>query len=107
MCAGIYYKTLNVNHDATYEELRRAYKKLALKWHPDKNQDVSKEESEAKFKQIYEAYNFLSDPNKREIYDSYGDVEDEESKLMCSLEELYNGCTKKIIVESTVCDQFG
>uniref|UniRef100_A0A0D6R8S1 J domain-containing protein n=1 Tax=Araucaria cunninghamii TaxID=56994 RepID=A0A0D6R8S1_ARACU len=67
-----YYNTLNVNKNATEEDLKRAYRKLAMKWHPDKNPN-NKKEAEAKFKQISEAYDVLSDPQKRAIYDQYGE----------------------------------
>ncbi|KAJ3098850.1 hypothetical protein HDU96_010925 [Phlyctochytrium bullatum] len=52
--------------------LQKAYKKLALKWHPDRNRD-KKELSEKKFKELAEAYEVLSDPNKRQIYDQFGE----------------------------------
>lgn len=59
-----YYKILGVPEDATADQIRKAYKKLAIKWHPDKNQD-NKEEAEEKFKEINEAYTVLSDPEKK------------------------------------------
>ena len=66
-----YYTTLNVlNESATAEDLRKAYRKLALEFHPDKNKSPGAEE---KFKEISEAYEVLSDPEKREIYDKYGE----------------------------------
>ncbi|XP_042496559.1 dnaJ homolog subfamily B member 4-like [Macadamia integrifolia] len=68
-----YYNILKVNRNATDEDLKKAYKRLAMKWHPDKNPDVKKREAEAKFKQISEAYDVLSDPQKRQIYDAYGE----------------------------------
>ena len=52
-------------------EIKKAYRKLALKWHPDKNPD-NKEAAEEKFKQIAEAYDVLSHKEKRDIYDKYG-----------------------------------
>lgn len=67
-----YYNTLKVGRDATEEDLKKAYKRLAMKWHPDKN-SVNKNEAEAKFKQISEAYDVLSDAQKRQIYDLYGE----------------------------------
>ncbi|XP_069110987.1 dnaJ homolog subfamily B member 6-like isoform X3 [Argopecten irradians] len=66
-----YYKVLGVPKEATVAELKKAYRKLALKWHPDKNPD-RKEEAEKKFKEISEAYEVLSDQEKRGIYDKYG-----------------------------------
>ncbi|CAF2102572.1 unnamed protein product [Brassica rapa] len=67
-----YYKVLQVDRNAKDEDLKKAYRKLAMKWHPDKNPN-SKKEAEAKFKQISEAYDVLSDPQKRAIYDQYGE----------------------------------
>eukprot|EP00249_Psilotum_nudum_P014744 c24979_g2_i1 orf=285-929(+) len=67
-----YYNILKVGRDATDEDLKKAYRKLAMKWHPDKNPN-SKKEAEAKFKGISEAYEALSDPQKRAIYDQYGE----------------------------------
>jgi len=60
-----------VKPDATESEIKKAFYKLAQKWHPDKNPD-NKEEAEEKFKEINEAYEVLSDKNKRETYDRYG-----------------------------------
>lgn len=67
-----YYKILQVDKSAKDEDLKKAYRKLAMKWHPDKNPN-NKKEAEAKFKQISEAYEVLSDPQKRAIYDQYGE----------------------------------
>ncbi|XP_027338556.1 dnaJ homolog subfamily B member 13-like isoform X2 [Abrus precatorius] len=67
-----YYKILQVDKNATDEELKKAYRKLAMKWHPDKN-PTNKKEAETKFKQISEAYEVLNDPQKRAIYDQYGE----------------------------------
>lgn len=67
-----YYKLLQVDKNATDDDLKKAYRKLAMKWHPDKN-PTNKKEAEAKFKQISEAYEVLSDPQKRAIYDQYGE----------------------------------
>ena len=67
-----YYDILGVNKNASEEEIKKAYKKLAIKWHPDKNMN-NKEEANVKFKEISEAYQTLSDPSKREIYDNYGE----------------------------------
>lgn len=66
-----YYKILRVSKTATVDEIKRAYKKLALKWHPDKNPNNTAE-ANRKFREISEAYEVLSDPNKRKMYDQYG-----------------------------------
>ncbi|KAL8227531.1 hypothetical protein R6Q57_015115 [Mikania cordata] len=66
-----YYNTLKVNRSVSDEDLKKAYKKLAMKWHPDKN--IDDKLAESKFKQISEAYYVLSDPKKRQIYDLYGE----------------------------------
>ncbi|KAK9267641.1 hypothetical protein L1049_010072 [Liquidambar formosana] len=67
-----YYKILQVDKNAKDEDLKKSYRKLAMKWHPDKNPN-NKKEAEAKFKQISEAYEVLSDPQKKAIYDQYGE----------------------------------
>lgn len=66
-----YYEILGVKKDASSTELKSAYRKQALKWHPDKNPD-KKEEAEKKFKEINEAYQVLSDAKKRQAYDQFG-----------------------------------
>ena len=66
-----YYEILGVSKEATPEEIRKAYKRLALKWHPDKHVD-DKKEAEEKFKEIAEAYSVLSDPDKKREYDTGG-----------------------------------
>lgn len=161
-----YYEVLKVKRDATEEDLKKAYKRLAMKYHPDKN-PINEKEAEARFKLVSEAYDVLSDPNRRQIYDLYGDealkfVEfppspssadsssrfrfdaDDifaeflagsggvsgtgnrngggngevrrqksrkapaiETKLVCSLEELYKGTRKKMTVSRMVFDDFG
>lgn len=65
-----YYKVLGVSKEAASDEIKKAYRKLALKYHPDKNS--GNKEYEAKFKEISEAYAVLSDPEKRRQYDTYG-----------------------------------
>lgn len=65
-----YYKILGIEKTASAAEIKKAYRKLALKYHPDKNPD--NKEAEDKFKQISEAYAVLSDEKKRQQYDTYG-----------------------------------
>ncbi|EYU28012.1 hypothetical protein ABFS82_13G103500 [Erythranthe guttata] len=67
-----YYKVLQVDRNANDDDLKKSYRKLAMKWHPDKNPN-NKKDAEAKFKQISEAYEVLSDPQKRAVYDQYGE----------------------------------
>ena len=65
------YKTLGVSKDADEATIKKSYRKLALKYHPDRNKD-NKEESEKKFKEISKAYEVLSDAKKRKTYDTFG-----------------------------------
>src|SRR5574341_951267 len=65
-----YYEVLGVNRDADEEAVKKAYRKLAMKWHPDRNPDNPK--AEEHFKEAKEAYEVLTDPQKRAAYDRYG-----------------------------------
>ncbi|KAM4643869.1 dnaJ homolog subfamily B member 1 isoform 2-T2 [Amazona ochrocephala] len=65
-----YYRTLGLSRGASSDDVRRAYRRQALRFHPDKNKEPGAEE---RFKEVAEAYDVLSDPKKREIFDKYGE----------------------------------
>lgn len=66
-----FYEVLKVNRTASVEEIKAAYRKAAMQWHPDRNPD-NKQEAEVRFRECTEAYSVLSDAQKRQIYDTYG-----------------------------------
>jgi molecular chaperone DnaJ len=66
-----YYKIMGVQRDASQDEVRKAYRKLARKWHPDIN--PGNKEAEQKFKEISEAYDVIGDEKKRKLYDEFGE----------------------------------
>ncbi|QDU68150.1 DnaJ C-terminal domain-containing protein [Engelhardtia mirabilis] len=68
-----YYEVLGVERDASPERIKKAYRKLALKWHPDQHSSGDTAEAEARFKRISEAYEVLSDPEKRARFDRFGE----------------------------------
>ena len=67
-----YYEILGVERDADEVILKRAYRKMAMEFHPDRNGGNA--EAEARFKEVTEAYEVLRDPNKRSLYDRYGEA---------------------------------
>lgn len=67
-----YYEVLGVPRNAGDDEIKKAYRKLAMKYHPDRNQGDAAKEAEAKFKEVKEAYEMLSNPQKKAAYDQYG-----------------------------------
>src|ERR1017187_6047215 len=66
-----FYEVLSITRTASVDEIKASYRKSALQWHPDRNPE-NKAEAEIKFRECTEAYAVLSDPQKRQIYDTYG-----------------------------------
>ncbi len=83
-----YYQVLGVDKKATADEIKKAYRKLAVKWHPDKNPN-NKAAAEEKFKKISEAYAVLSDAKKREQYDQFGSAD--QYRQQYSQEDIFRG----------------
>ena len=73
-----YYEILGVGKNATDDELKKAFRKKAKQWHPDANPD-NKKEAEAKFKEVNEAYEVLSNPQKRQMYDQFGTADPQQA----------------------------
>lgn len=73
-----YYEILGVNKNATDDELKKAFRKKAKQWHPDANPN-NKKEAEAKFKEVNEAYEVLSNPQKRQMYDQFGTADPQQA----------------------------
>src|SRR5436309_12323816 len=69
-----YYEILGVTRASSGEEIKRAYRRLAMKYHPDRNNGETRGEAEVKFKECAEAYEVLSDDAKRRRYDQFGDA---------------------------------
>lgn len=88
-----YYDVLGIKKGASDEDIKKAYRKQALRYHPDKNKSPGAEE---KFKEIAEAYDVLSDPKKKDIYDRYG--EEGMCVLVCGVFFNYYFLTMKFVV---------
>lgn len=82
-----YYETLGISKSATETEIKKAYRKLAMKWHPDKNK--GNPDAEEKFKEIAEANEVLSDPERRKVYDRYGKEGLDQQGMNVNVEELF------------------
>jgi curved DNA-binding protein len=92
-----YYQTLGIAKTASADEIKKAYRKLAVKWHPDKNPN-NKAASEEKFKKISEAYAVLSDAEKRQQYDTYGSAD--QFRQQYSQEDIFRGANLDEILRS-------
>ncbi|KAJ7973295.1 DnaJ-like protein [Quillaja saponaria] len=91
-CGSCYYSILGIRRDSSFSEIRTAYRKLALKWHPDRcarNPAVAGE-AKRRFQQIQEAYSVLSDPSKRSMYDTglYDLLEEEDEEFCDFMQEM-------------------
>lgn len=92
-----YYTILGVDKNASDEEIKKAYRKLAFKWHPDKNPN-NKKAAEEKFKKISEAYAVLSDPEKRKEYDMFGSAD--QFRQRYTQEDIFRGFDLNDILRS-------
>jgi len=92
-----YYEVLGVSRSASSEEIKRAYRKLAKQYHPDRNPDDAG--AEAKFKEVQHAYDVLKDPAKRKQYDQYGEVGVGEWQTAPTGEQVYQWGESKVNVE--------
>ena len=92
-----YYNILGVNKKASADEIKKAYRKLAVKWHPDKNPN-NKAAAEEKFKKISEAYAVLSDEEKRKNYDNFGSAD--QFRQQYSQEDIFRGVDLDEILRS-------
>ena len=79
-----YYEVLGVAKDADAKAIKSAYRKLAMKYHPDRNPD-DRESAERRFKEVSEAYDVLNDRQKRAVYDRYGETSSKTNRLPVSL----------------------
>ena len=82
-----YYKILGVDKNASNDEIKRAYRKLSLKYHPDRN--PNNKEAEEKFKEVSEAYSVLSDASKRQQYDTFGTVDSDFNSMNMNAEDIF------------------
>jgi len=111
-----FYKILNISRDADNQQIKKAFRTLSVKYHPDKNQ--GNKENQENFLKINKAYETLMDPEKRKIYDIYGEEGlDQQNNLMnqnkprgqnarvdipVQLEDLYNGSVKEMSIQKNV-----
>ena len=101
-----YYETLGLSIDCNEEDIRKAYKKLAIKWHPDKNSD-NREYATSVFQRISEAYQVLSDPEKRERYDNGEYNEDSQQEFYVDPFQIFQTTIGNIFFNHTIELNFG
>lgn len=89
-----YYDILGIKKSASEDEIKKAYRKQALKYHPDKNKSPGAED---KFKEIAEAYDVLSDPKKKDIYDRFGEEGEFNRLLSVTLEVVFSRCNRVVV----------
>lgn len=99
-----YYEILGISKTATVEEVKRAYRGLAMKFHPDRMPAEKKKEAEEKFKEVSEAYAVLSDEKKRALYDQYGHAGIDQKY---STEDIFRGADFSSIFEDIFGGGFG
>ena len=101
-----FYDLLGVSKDAPENEIKKAYRKLAMKYHPDKN--PGDREAEKKFKEVSQAYAVLSDPEKRKNYDRYGtaDFSGMPEDIFSSFSDIFQGLGFDIFGCSTAINFF-
>ena len=102
MAENDYYQILGLSREATADEIKKAYRKLAMKHHPDKAKG-DKKQSEEKFKQISEAYAVLSNPEKKKEYDEFGS---QAFRQKFSQEDIFRGFDFSDIFNGGVSDNF-
>ncbi len=85
-----YYKVLGVSKNASSDEIKKSYRTLALKFHPDRNHDENKSENEIKFKEVSEAYSVLSDDSKRSDYDRFGHSDMNSNHFQGGMSDFFN-----------------
>lgn len=98
------YSILDISKGATLNEIKKAYRRLAKKFHPDKNRD-NQEKAKEKFKEISYAYSILSDPKKREQYDRFGHVQDRQDNFQYDISNFDFGNIEEML--SSVGLNFG
>ena len=91
-----YYEVLGVARDAGEDDLKKAYRKLAMQWHPDRNQGNA--EAEAKFKELNEAYDVLKDADKKAAYDRYQHAFTVAVGAISQAEVLYDGPCEQVFI---------